>query len=566
MKKSIFKKPQKSRISSRARNINILLLTGFLAIIITVGAFIVNNTTEKASQNLARLYSLETVGKFSMYINRELVLMQRLSRSQIILDWLTSEFDIEKKTAAFLEIINYADMFENAVLYVGFHESLNEYAVRSTMSLEELVPVGKLIKEDPGNDWYYDCLDADTEYTLNIDIEKLTNIRRFWINHKVMNRSEVAGVFCTGLVFEDMVQELFLDFDSIFVKGFIVDKDGNIKMGSSVSGLNLTIDNSPIAIIQSYSKNAIGTFDNSNTEPAIIKLNKNSFRYASVAPIPGTDWLVVIFFNNEYLFSARNLFPLLITMLSAFIMFFIAERFFMRRIVLIPLLNLSKSISESEKGVGEIYGLERNDEIGKLANTIKNMKECLMETSSKQEYLIRTDQLTNIPNRRYFDEHLPIEWARAVRNKTPISMMMMDLDHFKVFNDTYGHLNGDKVLQQVARVLAQGLKRPTDFVVRWGGEEFAGILPDTDCRGAAFVAENLRKTIENEQIHLEGGIVTKTTVSIGVHTIIPTRLDNSSDFISRADDALYKAKATGRNKVFVYEEQGDREDEKGIVI
>jgi diguanylate cyclase (GGDEF)-like protein len=134
----------------------------------------------------------------------------------------------------------------------------------------------------------------------------------------------------------------------------------------------------------------------------------------------------------------------------------------------------------------------------------------------------------------------------------PLSILMLDLDHFKKYNDTYGHLNGDRVLQAAAGVFRQELKRPADFVVRWGGEEFAVILADTGSQGALYIAECIRKSFEKEEIPLDNGKVTRITVSIGVNTIIPSQEHTQSDFIRHADDALYRAKEEGRNRVSMY--------------
>ncbi|MDR1868550.1 MAG: diguanylate cyclase [Treponema sp.] len=165
------------------------------------------------------------------------------------------------------------------------------------------------------------------------------------------------------------------------------------------------------------------------------------------------------------------------------------------------------------------------------------------------ERLSMIDQLTNIPNRRSFDERLRLEWKLASREQTQISLLMMDIDNFKVVNDTYGHLQGDIVLQTVARIFPASFKRPSDFAARWGGEEFIVLLPNTPLEGALDVAEKIRKDIEGIEILYTDGSYIKITVSIGVCTQVPT-IDSSLDaFLSNVDKALYKAKNEGRNRV-----------------
>ena len=165
------------------------------------------------------------------------------------------------------------------------------------------------------------------------------------------------------------------------------------------------------------------------------------------------------------------------------------------------------------------------------------------------ERLSMIDQLTNIPNRRSFDEKLQIEWRQAIREQTPISMLMMDIDHFKDLNDTYGHQQGDIVLQKIADVIMPAVKRPGDFAARWGGEEFVVLLPNTVLEGAMEVAEQIRKNIEKTVVHCANGSHLKLTISIGVNSLTPAVKSSIDAFISGADKALYAAKAAGRNKV-----------------
>jgi diguanylate cyclase (GGDEF)-like protein len=165
------------------------------------------------------------------------------------------------------------------------------------------------------------------------------------------------------------------------------------------------------------------------------------------------------------------------------------------------------------------------------------------------ERLSMIDQLTEIPNRRSFDERLFLEWNQAIREKTPISILVMDVDKFKYYNDTYGHQQGDVVLKTVAKVFSQSIRRPADFVARWGGEEFTVLLPNTVAGGAMEVAETIRAAVENTVILCADGTETKVTISIGVFTQIPEQSCTIDTFITNADEALYTAKRTGRNKV-----------------
>jgi len=549
-----------NKIAYHVRSMSLLLLLTVLLLITSMAAVVVNELTLSASKDLAYLYSLEAVSKFTVYISRAIIHGERISKSKAVFQWFTDEENPVKKRAAIDEILNISDMLNTAGVYFGIHESLNEYSIERGKALESFIPFNVLTPDNPLNYWYYDCINSDNEYTLNFDTDRFTNMRRFWINHKIMNGPDIAGVFSSGLPIDELAHNLFSNYDSRNVKGHIIDRNGVIQISSHNDsdtadnyGVICPISSNPqfSAIVKSFFDNTGGFFD-SNTEPVLIKLKEKPFKYVSIAPITNTNWLIVIFFNSRSLFSFTKLLPLIIAMFSAFIFFTIAENILIRRIVLDPLAGLTGSIPASETDSGSIYGLERDDEIGELAKTIYKMRDVLLQASKEKELLIRTDELTNLPNRRFFDERLPIEWDRAVRAAIPISTLMLDLDHFKKYNDTYGHLNGDKVLRTVSKIFTKELKRPADFAVRWGGEEFAIILPDTGSHGALYVAENIRKNVENAEILLDNGAVTKITVSIGINTIIPTYGCSTNDFIRQADDALYKAKENGRNRVCMY--------------
>ena len=162
------------------------------------------------------------------------------------------------------------------------------------------------------------------------------------------------------------------------------------------------------------------------------------------------------------------------------------------------------------------------------------------------------DALTGVPNRRLFDEELANEWRRATRSGRPLSLLMLDVDYFKFFNDTAGHQAGDDCLRGVAHTLAASLQRAGDFVARYGGEEFAILLPETDADHAERFAETLRARIETLRIPHPGSPMANVTASIGVATLIPSHDGvGCEELVRRADVALYEAKRSGRNRVVV---------------
>jgi diguanylate cyclase (GGDEF)-like protein len=179
----------------------------------------------------------------------------------------------------------------------------------------------------------------------------------------------------------------------------------------------------------------------------------------------------------------------------------------------------------------------------------KRMTEKLSVTNARLQRLASLDGLTSIPNRRSLDYQLEIEWKRAIRVQSPLSLLMIDIDHFKQFNDFYGHLLGDRCLQEVAQALVTTPRRPEDFVARYGGEEFVVLLPSTGIEGAQIVAEAILKAVAELAIEHRGSPSGHVTVSIGCAHYLPSIAERYSILFQMADDALYLAKKAGRNRV-----------------
>lgn len=182
---------------------------------------------------------------------------------------------------------------------------------------------------------------------------------------------------------------------------------------------------------------------------------------------------------------------------------------------------------------------------------IKQTEVELQSATDRFRHLARTDGLTDLPNRRAFDAALNTEIARSMRTGAPLSLLLIDVDHFKAYNDYYGHPAGDVCLKQVSLHLRAALKRPADLPARYGGEEFAAILPDTDEDGAYLVAEGFRKAVAASRLPHKASERGILTLSVGVATYMPDNLRRSAtDLLETADEALYSAKAAGRDRVY----------------
>ncbi|QRY78367.1 diguanylate cyclase [Pseudomonas sp. PDNC002] len=180
----------------------------------------------------------------------------------------------------------------------------------------------------------------------------------------------------------------------------------------------------------------------------------------------------------------------------------------------------------------------------------KRAEEKLIMLQRQLEEYSYKDGLTGVANRRMFDTVLDTEWGSAQRSGQPLSLVLLDIDYFKQFNDHYGHINGDDCLRNVGKVLAGALHRPRDFIARFGGEEFVLVLPETDAEAARQIGERCRSLLREQHIaHEKSAVSSLLTISLGVGTAVPAVSDRPLDFVAAVDRLLYQAKQTGRDRL-----------------
>lgn len=208
--------------------------------------------------------------------------------------------------------------------------------------------------------------------------------------------------------------------------------------------------------------------------------------------------------------------------------------------------------------VSRMVGIGLISLVGAIALQVEQYERQLLAVTRKLEsanlaleHQSAIDGLTEVGSRRQLESVLGKEWGRARRAQHPLALIMVDIDHFKAYNDTYGHQSGDDCLKKVAWTLKETLRRPADMVGRYGGEEFLMVLPETDEKGALAVAEGARTHIERLAISHAGSPIGQVTISLGVAATIPKDETESSALLAAADRALYQSKAEGRNRVRV---------------
>jgi diguanylate cyclase (GGDEF)-like protein len=219
----------------------------------------------------------------------------------------------------------------------------------------------------------------------------------------------------------------------------------------------------------------------------------------------------------------------------------------------IPVIFVTANNQEEDESRGFEAGVV--DYITKpvRASIVKARVRTQLELKRYQDHLkslSTIDGLTGIANRRKFDETLETEWRRARRNQSALSLIMMDIDYFKAYNDNYGHLAGDECLKRLASELGEICRRPADLFSRYGGEEFVMLLPDIDSRGAASMADRVQEKVRGIRIpHAYSLVADHVTFSMGVATMVPQDDQTQFDLINAADNLLYIAKQNGRNQI-----------------
>lgn len=216
--------------------------------------------------------------------------------------------------------------------------------------------------------------------------------------------------------------------------------------------------------------------------------------------------------------------------------------------IVIQSYAMSRRSSQAFAAV-EMLTSELEEYSATLEEKVKERTAELGAANTKLEQIVMIDGLTQINNRRHFDTALAREWPAHARRKATLSLLIMDIDHFKTFNDNYGHLKGDEALVAVAGAITNALSRPTDLAARYGGEEFVVLLPDTDAEGAWNVAERILAAVAVLKIPHQGSEIGRLSLSVGAATMVPEHAGDAATLLEEADQNLYAAKADGRNRV-----------------
>jgi len=531
---------------------NILIFAAAFCAIAAVMFVLLNGVITMISAEYAQQYALSSAEALSAHISREIDLVSKIARSDAVIEWLLDEDSADKMELAIREMTEKVPELYSYNLYIGLERSLKQYRVVVDNAVGTAMLINVLSQSDPNDAWFFESIDADREYTLDIGIDRELQRKRVWIDYRVTRDGAPLGVISTGLEFSHIVGELFAHYDSGTMRGLIVDEDGAIHMDSELindseflfSEFEAHIDDvfsdaELLAAIELHLRNNEG-YSKETSKPMVTELSSGSYRDVTIMPIKATNWSVVILSGSVSLFNISYFIPILITVLILLLVVAFVTSVANYRLIFMPLGKLDQSLTTlRENTEGNVYGAERDDELGDLSKTIQDL-------FAKANI----DALTGIYNRRFMENNLEKSMEMLSRSSGLLSVLMLDIDFFKKYNDTYGHGQGDVCLKEVARATSTGIMRLNDFTARYGGEEFVAILPNTDENGAQIVAEKLLNRVRELKIpHSESTVAPYVTVSIGITTGRVAYGQSWKEYIKRADEALYMSKRNGRNQI-----------------
>jgi PAS domain S-box-containing protein len=381
------KEQKRGRIAIRFNLINVLLIVSILIITIAICASMIRSLVDNVSRDYVRFYTVDSVNKLSSQLSNEISLVQRVAQSKEVIEWFADEDDEKKKAAAYQTMKIYGETLHIDSLYFAMSDSLNEYSVDFDTPTNDIKPISTLRSDNNYDKWFFDAVNSVFDFTLNLDVCKVTNTRRIWINHKIIKDKEVVGVFCSALQFDELFNDLYGFYNRQNVRKLVTDHRGIIQIDSDepmpdlisiedysereeVHILSISSEESFISAVNRHQRTQ-KIFNGKIPKPEVIKLTDGDYHYMSIAPIPNTNWITFTLYNSDTLLSPIEVLPPIFAVVSAFIIFAIVNVILIQLLALSPLKRLTRSVSQSNHESDSVYGVRRNDEIGELAQELQ---------------------------------------------------------------------------------------------------------------------------------------------------------------------------------------------------
>ena len=327
----------RERSRKRMRTLNVFVFILLAVSMIVMMTVALADITSSVSRDYAELYSGKTVGKLDAYLGREIALVVKVARSESIIEWFLDEDNQDKRMRAYNEMRSALDVLNSGNFYFGIDKTLNEFSVDSTTNYAGFEPYATLSPGNYDDAWYFECRASDQEYVLNVDVDKLQNRKRVWLNCKVQSGGETIGVLCTGLMFDQVIETLFFEYAEKPVRGLVIDSRGVLQMDSKIENEaerliyehdiyvhEYGFDSHFSEVMERYLQ-GITDYFTPTTEHVVVKLGASAaYDYAVIAPLVATDWSIITFYNSGELFERARLLPIFTLILVLFFGYTIA--------------------------------------------------------------------------------------------------------------------------------------------------------------------------------------------------------------------------------------------------
>jgi len=534
MTKTIFSIPvsRKHQTSMQRRFIvfsSILFLLIFILGSVTFVILMDKIQHRNAGYELMQIIEMERL-KLEASLNSEIAIALKMANSPLIRRYFLNPKDAELQKIAFDEIAEYRKAFaSNSVFWVNdvdkkfFSDGSYIYTVDTT---------------DTNNYWYMMTLNGEEKYNFNINYNPNLNVTNLWINALVSdNQHKPIGIVGTGVNLSGFINNVYQNYSGTAELYFH-------KIDGEITGANdVVLVENKVNITKVLGSTGMEILAKTKELKAGEKIEyfetKDKKHIIAVSLIPALNWYMTAMYPIVIGNSLRGMTVLFGIMMAIIFAIFVVFNIFVVG-MLEPLNRMVKTINQI------LFDWELKPyENDYQKDEIKTLGEFLNMTI--------IDQLTGIYNRRYMDGYLKKIIKSLARTNGKLSLLLIDIDYFKKYNDTYGHNAGDNCLRAVTSALSKCVSRDLDFVARYGGEEFAVVLPNTDKNGAHVIAEKLLEKVRECKIpHKASHISDCVTISVGGTTGVVKHFHHVQDYIKAADKALYESKKDGRNR-YTYE-------------
>ena len=527
-----------------------------------------DNLIERLGKQMAEIQVRYDGARLLQSVEREIGLARQMARSPALLALAQNPDEPLIEAAAIVEMESFRSNFSAKSYFVALLGNGHYYYNNTTDSYQGQQLRYVLSPDNADDAWFYRLIADGRDFNLAVNPDANLGITNVWVDVLMRNaENDIVGMTGTGLDLDRFLQDV-IDNGQPGITTLFVDLNGAIQLSSDPvdvdssrnfnavdqkRSIDLVFDkNTDKQRVQGMLARLKGTDD--TVESLLVTVNGRK-QLAGAAFLPAIGWYEITLLDLEILLPKNQLWSLLAVSIVSLLVTLGVFHLMVQFHILNPMLRLGAAVNQVRRGNFELPILPKPDnEIGLLTTDFEQMARSLKHSRDEMEQkiaertedlhqLARIDSLTGLRNRRGLDEILEAEIERASRHNSGFGVLWLDIDHFKLVNDSLGHQAGDEILRQTALWIKASL-RPYDQPGRWGGDEFMVVLSPCDNNTLNFLSERLRHTVEYESANNCSPI----TISVGAYLCQPG--DSANAILHEADAALYQAKAHGRNRVF----------------